>query len=139
VSEALPPAEFAYPGPLRDTLVAAILAGEKTATASLRAEYAPHTDDALPEVGQRFAVVDSDGRPVAVIETTEIRIVPADHVDEQFARDEGEGFASVADWRAAHERFWGPTPEREAAGAAPFEIDDETLVVCERFRLVERL
>lgn len=76
---------------------------------------------------------------MAVIETTEVRIVPAGDVDEQFARDEGEGFESVADWRAAHERFWGPTPEREAAGEPPWEIDDSTLVVCERFRLVERL
>jgi uncharacterized protein YhfF len=74
-----------------------------------------------------------------VIETTEIRIVPAGEVDEQFARDEGEGFESVADWRAAHERFWGSTPERKAAGEPPWEIDDDTLVVCERFRLVERL
>jgi uncharacterized protein YhfF len=76
---------------------------------------------------------------VAVIETTEVRIVSAGDVDEQFARDEGEDFESVADWRAAHERFWGPTPEREAVGEPAWEIDDSTLVVCERFRLVERL
>jgi uncharacterized protein YhfF len=74
-----------------------------------------------------------------VIETTEVRVVRAGDVDERFARDEGEGFESVADWRAAHERFWGPTPEREAAGEPPFVVDDATLVVCERFRLVERL
>ena len=42
--------------------------------------------------------------------------------------DEGEGFESVADWRAAHERFW---PDRN--------ITDETVMLCERFRVVERL
>ena len=77
--------------------------------------------------------------PVAVIETTELRVVRAGDVDEQFARDEGEGFESVADWRAAHERFWGANPDRDASGAPAFEIDDDTLVVCERFRVVERL
>ena len=125
--DGLPVCHFAYPGPLRDQLVAAVLSGEKTATASLREEYEPHGPDPLPQVGERSVVVDSDNRPVAIIETTELRVVPAGEVDERFARDEGEGFESVADWRAAHERFWGP--ERE--------IDDATLVVCERFRLVE--
>jgi uncharacterized protein YhfF len=56
LSERLRAAEFGFPGRLRDTLVAAILRGEKTATASLRAEYEPHTDDALPRVGERFTV-----------------------------------------------------------------------------------
>jgi len=37
----LPIVEFAFPGPLRDQLVAAILAGEKTTTTSLVADYDP--------------------------------------------------------------------------------------------------
>ena len=49
-------------------------------------------------------------------------------VDLAFARDEGEGFESVAGWRRAHEEFWSGE-----------EITDDTLVVAERFRLVERL
>ena len=137
--DGLPVCEFAFPGELRDRLVAAVLSGEKTATSSLREEYEPFGPDELPEVGERFVVVDSSDEPVAVIETTEIRVLRAGDVDEQFARDEGEGFESVADWRAAHERFWGATPERATAGAPAFEIDDDTLVVCERFRVVERL
>ena len=35
----LPVVEFAFPGPLRDQLVAAILAGEKTTTTGLVADY----------------------------------------------------------------------------------------------------
>lgn len=129
-------AEFGFPGALRDSLVAAVLRGEKTATASLRSEYLPEGPDALPEVGMRYVVVDSGHRPVGILEVAELRVVRAADVDEQFARDEGEGFESVADWRAAHERFWGPNADRDAAGAAPLTIDDDTLVVCERFRLV---
>jgi uncharacterized protein YhfF len=125
----LPPFELGYARTdLRRRLVDAVLRGEKTATAGLRSDYAPHTDDALPQAGERFALLDFDDRSVAVVETTEVRIVRAGDVDLDFARDEGEGFESVDDWRRAHERFW-----------AGHDIDDDTLIVAERFRLVERL
>ena len=93
----LPPFEVAFPGPLRDRLIAAILRGEKTAGASLREEFEPLGPDPLPQVGDRSVLVDSDQQPVAIMEITEVRVVPAGGVDEQFARDEGEGFESVAD------------------------------------------
>jgi uncharacterized protein YhfF len=125
----LPPFELGYPRTdLRRRLVDAVLGGEKTATAGLRSDYAPHTDEPLPEPGRRFALLDFDDKPVAVVETTEVRIVPAGEIDLRFARDEGEGFETVDDWRRAHERFWGE-----------HDIDDDTLIVAERFRLVERL
>ena len=137
MTDSLDVCEFGFPGPLRDTLVAAVLRGEKTATASLRSEYLPEGIDPLPAVGTRSAVVDSDRRPVAIIEIIEVRIVRAADVDQQFAIDEGEGFESVAEWRAAHEHFWGPNPDRETVGAEARTIDDDTLVVCQRFELVE--
>jgi uncharacterized protein YhfF len=74
---------------------------------------------------------------VAVIETTEVRVVRAGGVDEQFTIDEGEGFRSVADWRVAHERFWSSENYRREVGVV--DLDDDTLVVCERFQLVDRL
>jgi uncharacterized protein YhfF len=113
---------------LRRQLTAAVLRGDKTATASLREEYEPHTADPFPRIGEQWLLLDVDDRPVAVVETTEVRVVRAAGVDLAFARDEGEGFESVADWRAAHERFWHDRP-----------ITDDTLIVAERFRVVERL
>src|SRR5215204_1187809 len=92
-------AEFGFPRTeLRRALVEAILRGDKTSTSSLRSEYAPHTDEPLPKIGEETVVVDYDDRPVAVIETTEARVVRAGEVDLEFARDEGEGFETVADW-----------------------------------------
>jgi uncharacterized protein YhfF len=106
---------------LRRRLVDAVLAGDKTATAGLREEDPP------PEVGARFALVDDQDVTRAIVEVTESRVVPAGEVDAQFARDEGEGFESVADWREAHERFFERT------------IEEDTLINAIRFRVVARL
>ena len=65
--------------------------------------------------------------PIAIVEITHVEVVPARQVDVQFARDEGEGFDSVEDWRLAHERFF----ERP--------IGPETRIVAVRFRVVEVL
>ena len=70
----LPVVEFAFPGPLRDQLVAAILAGEKTTTSGLVVDY-EHENEPLPVPGLRQVVVDSAGSPVAVIETTAVRVM----------------------------------------------------------------
>lgn len=112
---------------LRRQLVEAVLRGEKTATASLRDQFVPNTDEPMPRVGEQIVLIGWDDEPLGVVETTEVRVVPAGEVDLQFSRDEGERFESVADWRAAHERFWSDRA-----------ITDETLVVCERFRLIAR-
>jgi uncharacterized protein YhfF len=60
----LPAFEFAFPGPLRDRLVAAVLDGTKTTTTGLLQDY-EIDGEPLPVVGKRAAVVDSAGRPVA--------------------------------------------------------------------------
>ncbi|MDG4810569.1 ASCH domain-containing protein [Micromonospora sp. WMMD1120] len=131
----LPLAEFAFPGPLRDALVAAILSGAKTSTTGLLIGY-ERANEPLPEVGERSAVVDSAGKRVAVIELTDVRVVRLADVDLRHAQDEGEGDESVAQWRAGHEAFWH-SPEVRAELADPdFTVDDDTLVVTERFRLV---
>ncbi|WP_412078468.1 ASCH domain-containing protein [Streptomyces xanthophaeus] len=134
----LPPYQFAFPGPLRDQLVAAVLSGAKTSTTGLLPVYEADGEP-LPEVGQRAAMVDSQERPVAVLEMTEVRVVRLADVDLQHALDEGEGFASVAEWRAGHEEFWHSAPLREILGDPHYTVDDDTLVVAERFRVVERL
>ncbi|HEX2142703.1 MAG TPA: ASCH domain-containing protein [Candidatus Limnocylindria bacterium] len=134
----LPKAEFGFPRTdLRRRLVNAVLSGEKTATAGLLADF-ERDGDPLPRPGERYAVVDFDDRPVGVIETVEVRVVPMAEVDLQFAIDEGEGFGSVAEWRTAHERFFSSYIDEIRAGVGDpgWELGDETMIVCERFRLV---
>jgi uncharacterized protein YhfF len=119
----LPPFELGYPRTeLRRKLVDAVLAGRKTATAGL-----PARGQTPDEPGTRYVLHDFDDAPVAIVEVTEARIVPAGEIDLPFARDEGEGFESVEDWHAAHERFFEQ------------EIRPDTPISAVRFRVVERL
>ncbi|MGA7204161.1 MAG: ASCH domain-containing protein [Specibacter sp.] len=89
-------------------------------------------------MGERQLVVDSNGEAVAVIEITEVRQVRLADVDLNHARDEGEGYTSVAQWRAGHEEFWHSADMREAMGDPNFDVDDDTMLVLERFALVAR-
>jgi uncharacterized protein YhfF len=134
--EDLPVAEFAFPGPLRDQLVAAILAGAKTTTSGLVMGY-EREQEPLPYPGLRQVVVDSAGQPVAVIETTAVRVVRLADVDLAHALGEGEGYTSVAEWRAGHEEFWHSAEMRAELDDPEFTVDDDTLVMAETFRLVE--
>ncbi|GAB2872630.1 hypothetical protein GCM10027176_87720 [Actinoallomurus bryophytorum] len=134
--EDLPRFELAFPGPLRDRLVAAVLSGAKTATTGLLEDYS-RLDEPLPVAGERAVVIDSGGVPVAVVETTEVRVLPIGEVSLSYAREEGEGHESVAAWRADHERFWRSAEMREALG--DLAIEDRTSIVAQRFRVVERL
>ncbi|MGW4231485.1 ASCH domain-containing protein [Streptomyces sp. NPDC004980] len=136
--EPLKPFLLAFPGPLRDQLVAAVLSGEKVSTSGLLLEYEIEKED-LPPVGERSALIDSQGRETAVVEVTEVRVLPLGSVDLQHALDEGEGYTSVAEWRAGHEAFWHSEEMRDALGDPSFTVDDDTMVVAERFRVVERL
>jgi len=108
---------------LRRELVGAVLRGEKTATAGLL----EGRDAPLGRAGDRRVLLGFDEEPDAVVELTEVHVVPACDVDLQFARDEGEGFESVEEWREAHERFF----------EQPIHAD--TQIVAVRFRVVERL
>ena len=131
----LPRAEFAFPGPLRDQLVAAILSGAKTSTSGLVLGY-ERENEPLPRVGRLEAVVDSRDRRVAAIELTEVRVVRLADVDLQHVLDEGEGDESVAQWREGHESFWHSPQVRAELGDPGFTVDDDTLVLAQRFRLV---
>jgi uncharacterized protein YhfF len=122
-----PPFELGYPHTeLRRQLVDAVLAGAKTATAGLLDEYEAE-GEAVPSPGDRFLLEGFDNEPVAVVEVTEARVVPASEMDAQFARDEGEGFETVEDWRVAHETFFNRP------------LEPGTMIVALRFRLVERV
>jgi len=73
---------------------------------------------------------------VAAIELTQVRVIRLADVDLQHALDEGEGDESVAEWRAGHEKFWHSAEVRAELGDPRFTVNDDTLVLAQRFRLV---
>src|SRR4051794_15564393 len=75
---------------MADELADLVLDGPKRATAALVQELA-EGGEPLPQVGDRCVVLGGDGRPLAVVRTTDVRVGPLSSVDEQFAWDEGEG------------------------------------------------
>ncbi len=113
---------------LADELLALVLSGRKIATCASLREY-DESAETKPVVGRRDIVLDGAGNPAAVIETVEITYRRFEDVDEAFARDEGEGSATLAEWRRDHENYF-----KRNGGFSP---DMELL--CERFRLVEIL
>ncbi len=129
-----PELELGLPGPQRDRGVAAILRGEKTALTGLL-EIHEQAGEAVPEAGQRYCVVDSQGAPAAVIELLDVRVVQVREIDEEYVRAEGRGYADVSDWLAEHRALFQSEPVSDHLGHTP-DFDNDTMVVAERFRLI---
>jgi uncharacterized protein YhfF len=107
----------------------------KTTTTGLVEDY-ERDGEPLPRPGDRAVVIDSAGAPVTLIEVVAARVVRVGDVDLAHAIGEGEGYASVADWRAGHEEFWHSAEMRECVGDPSFTVNDDTLAVATEFRVV---
>lgn len=110
---------------MADELAQLVLAGTKTATASLR------DDEPISSVGDVSVVTDGQDLPICIIETVEVLILPFGAVIEGMAREEGEGDGSLESWRHGHWAFFAK--ECEELGK---EMSQETSIVFERFRLL---
>ena len=78
------------------------------------------------ELGAPGALRDEQ-TPVAVVGVTAVDVLRFADVPWQFATAEAEGEADLDAWRDGHRRYW-------AVAGTP--VEDETPVVCLRFRLV---
>ena len=109
---------------LADELLALVLIGRKTATC-----WAASEGDKGVKAGKHWIVNDGQGRARAIIETVEVTRRRFEEVDDSFARDEGEGDRTLADWRRMHIGYFA----RRGEFAPGMEV------FCERFRLVEAI
>lgn len=115
---------------MADELGSLVMTGRKTATCWSLWE-AEAEGEPLTEVGQKTILLDGQGAPLCIIETTEVEVRSFERVDERFAHDEGEGDRSLEHWREEHRRFFSRTlPEIGR------EFSPEMPLICERFRKV---
>ncbi|MEK3713384.1 ASCH domain-containing protein [Paenibacillus sp. FSL R7-0333] len=115
---------------LADELLDLVLSGIKTGTAQ-NAELIEAQGLAMPFAGGLSILLDSQGQPRAIIETTKVEVVPFAEVTAEFAYSEGEDDRSLESWRYEHEVFFTRELGREGK---PF--DPDMRVVCETFQLV---
>lgn len=112
-----------------DELLGLVLEGVKTATAGALWDYEAEGEP-LPEPGNLSIALDGSGRPRALLETSEVAVVPFAEVDEEHARLEGEGDLSLTHWRTVHEQFFTKVATHEHG------FTQDMPVVCERFRVL---
>lgn len=112
-----------------DELLALVLNGTKTATASSKWDHDAE-DEPLPEVGSLSILLDGAGHPRALVRTTSVEVVPLDQVDPEHAFLEGEGDRSLEQWREVHRRFFAETASHGHG------VSDYMPVVLERFELL---
>ena len=86
---------------LRGELGALIVAGIKTAICSALRAYEAEREP-LPSVGLKTIVLDGNGDPLCIVETTQVKLQPYDEVEARFAFEEGEGDRSLEYRRDAH-------------------------------------
>nr|WP_252981288.1 ASCH domain-containing protein [Streptomyces chartreusis] len=117
--------ELGTPDDFRTELNSLVLCGKKTATTGLLAEYISE-EEILEHVGERLALLDVRGTPVATIEITDVQLLNFIDVPWEHVIAEGEGDISLDAWRVAHTRYWG------RLGVI---VEDSTQMVCLMFRL----
>jgi uncharacterized protein YhfF len=115
---------------LANELAALVLQGVKRATAasawSFEADGRP-----LPQPGALSIVTGGSGRPLCIIETLSVDIVPFNEVSAEFAALEGEGDGSLPSWRHHHRQYFTRECER-----ASRQFTEGMLIACERFKVV---
>ncbi|MDW7668464.1 MAG: ASCH domain-containing protein [Bacillota bacterium] len=109
------------------------LKGIKRGTASLKYWYEVE-DERIPEAGDLNIITDWEGKPVCVIKNEKVSVIPFKDVDKDFAFREGEGDKSLKYWRDVHIDYF--TKELKEVDK---DFNEDMLVVCEEFDVVEKL
>ena len=122
--------EFGTPGEFREELNDLVLKGIKKATSgTLEWDYQANHEP-IETIGERIAVLNSEGKHIATIQATKVEVVRFADVPDEFALAEGEGDLSGDDYRMSHLRYWS----RQG-----LEITDGTHIVLLYFELIERI
>jgi uncharacterized protein YhfF len=112
-----------------DTLANKVLTGEKIATSSLFDLYLLGKKK-QSKVGDIFSILNSVDKEVAIVEIQKIQIAKFRDITEKFAKEEGDG--SLTNWLLIHKSYY--SGQLSEIGK---ELNEETLLVCEWFKVVQ--
>ncbi|MFK7994844.1 MAG: ASCH domain-containing protein [Granulosicoccus sp.] len=112
---------------LSDLLLSLVRQGKKTATCAALYDFT-EGDEVMPVVGRQDIACEWDDTPALVIQTIAVEHKRFCDVDEEFALLEGEN-DDLQGWRIDHQEYF----ERNG------KFDENMMLVCERFELIEDL
>jgi uncharacterized protein YhfF len=122
--------QVGYNPALADAGARYILDGTKRTTSSLLWEY-EQSGRAPPQAGTLSILLDGLCRPLCIIETKSVQILPFDGVDDEFCKAYAESDGSKAGWLALNWPIY--TAQCEAWGREPSMVMP---LVCEWFEVV---
>ncbi len=105
-----------------------VLRGDKRGTFSLPALHAK-TPGTAPTVGDYVVLVGFDGKPVALVTTTELEHITYDTVTGAHTAIDGPGVRELGAWKAVHQPHW--TKQLAAVG---LQFANDMPVVVEHFK-----
>lgn len=105
-----------------------VLRGKKISTSYL------YNENKSPTNNSYSILTNWDKKKQILIQTTNIQVIPFNKATKQHARNEGEGTKTLRYWRKTHKKFF--IEELAVKGQS---FSEETLIVCETFRVVRIL
>ena len=121
---------FGSPGESRERLNGLVLDANKRATAGLLEFDYEAEGEPLEHVGEKLALLDSAGNQVATLQITRAEVLRFADVPDEFAIAEGEGDFTGDEFRVGYFHDWTEMG---------YDVDDNTLVTCVYFDLLEDL
>ena len=115
---------------LADELGTLIVQGTKTATCSALWEWEAEGNP-IPQEGLITITLGGRGEPLCIVETVEVTIRKYNEVNDDFAREEGEGDLSLNYWREAHRNYFSRVLKKIGK-----DFSEDMPLVCERFRVL---
>lgn len=85
----------------------------------------------LPKIGDYIVVTNWEGKAQCIVRTTKVKLKPFFSIDDEYARIEGEGDKSLANWKKVHWDYY--TRELEEFGRVPRE---SMIIVCQEFEKI---
>ena len=113
------------------TQLSLVLSGAKTATFTPFDSFEINREP-IPVAGEVYVVLDSNEEPCAVVEVTDVNVLPLNEIPWDLASRDGED-ENLAEWQDKMREFVA-----DEADLCGFEACEDSKIVCEIFHVIYR-